>query len=587
MNTKALLVAVTLALSAGVHARPTQPVARDGPPAAVRKAPAAIPTSWKQNGAAPADTAFTYTLHLKSAKADELDAKLLDIAQSGGEWLTLDQLKVYTAVDDSVKTTVAAALTAHGVKQEDIVWSATGDAATVKSTVAQASQIFGADFHDYTYKGQSRKVRTHEYTLPSALADHVLEVSPFTQFSDGQKERLRTTRRLTTRGYAKDTLPLKDGPESCHHGFDGRQGSVTPACRGDLYGTTGITGKADDPLLGIFALSPEGGFDDADLTGFLQKYNPAQAGYKTSPGISLRGAPDSPVLGDEEAALDIDTAAGTLAPMPISFVVAPENGDDFFADTFQDLIASDRRPAVLSMSYGIDESQMTQAQADTMCNYAKQLTALGTTIVVASGDNGVNGGHPEEEYCPPFKPTYPSGCQYVLSVGATVGFPERSTSFVDDEFWGGGGFTNFFPVPSWQKNSTEGYLKAYGTKNAGQFNSAGRGFPDVSAQGIDYPILSAGKLESTGGTSASAPAVASVLSLINSLRKAAGKGTLGWVTPLVYQHPDAWNDVTGGGSFGCGDLNAETQGFNSTTGWDPSSGVGTPNFPKLRAVFGV
>lgn len=71
-----------------------------------------------------------------------------------------------------------------------------------------------------------------------------------------------------------------------------------------------------------------------------------------------------------------------------------------------------------------------------MCNYAKQLTALGTTIVVASGDNGVNGGHPGQETCPPFKPTYPSGCQYVLSVGATVGFPERSVSYVDDLFWG-------------------------------------------------------------------------------------------------------------------------------------------------------
>ena len=41
-----------------------------------------------------------------------------------------------------------------------------------------------------------------------------------------------------------------------------------------------------------------------------------------------------------------------------------------------------RRPPVVSISYGLDEKSWTVAQANTMCQAAKQLTALGTTIVV-------------------------------------------------------------------------------------------------------------------------------------------------------------------------------------------------------------
>jgi len=56
-----------------------------------------------------------------------------------------------------------------------------------------------------------------------------------------------------------------------------------------------------------------------------------------------------------------------------------------------------------------------------MCNYAKQLTSLGTTIVVSSGDYGV-AGQSTDTCTSKFIPTYPSGCQYILSVGALQSF---------------------------------------------------------------------------------------------------------------------------------------------------------------------
>ena len=39
---------------------------------------------------------------------------------------------------------------------------------------------------------------------------------------------------------------------------------------------------------------------------------------------------------------------------------------------------------------------------------------------------------------------------------------------------------------------------------------------------------------------------------------------------------DAFNDITNGTNQGCG-----TEGFTAAPGWDPVTGLGTPNFREL------
>ena len=48
-------------------------------------------------------------------------------------------------------------------------------------------------------------------------------------------------------------------------------------------------------------------------------------------------------------------------------------------------------------------------------------------------------------------------------------------------------------------------------------------------------------------------------------------------TPLFQA---AFNDITSGSNPGCG-----TEGFYAQPGWDPVTGVGTPNFVKLLALY--
>lgn len=87
-----------------------------------------------------------------------------------------------------------------------------------------------------------------------------------------------------------------------------------------------------------------------------------------------------------------------------------------------------------------------------------------------------------------------------------------------------------------------------------------------------------------GGTSCSAPIVASGLTLLNDLLITAGKPTIGWAHPAFYSNSDLFTDVTSGGSYACSNT---TYGFPAKSGWDASAGLGTLQFASLRKLYGV
>lgn len=137
------------------------------------------------------------------------------------------------------------------------------------------------------------------------------------------------------------------------------------------------------------------------------------------------GAINLPILGltGIEAMLDVETVVSQVYPLQTTVynVGSVLTQGDIFTLTFNMFIKAKNQPGVITISYGSQESDMTQAQANTMCAAAQKLTALGTTIFISAGDSGVASAD-ESATCPPFAPTYPSGCPYVVSVGATGKF---------------------------------------------------------------------------------------------------------------------------------------------------------------------
>jgi len=221
-----------------------------------------------------------------------------------------------------------------------------------------------------------------------------------------------------------------------------------------------------------------------------------------------------------------------------------------------------------------------------VCQEFAQLSARGVSIIFASSDYAVGDNNPDpgSQQCftndgtnrYQFLPAFPASCPYVTTVGGTTGIPEVAASF------SGGGFSNYFARPTYQSNAVNAYLNTlpHGTYS-GLYNPNGRAYPDVSAQSENFLIFFQGIPSLIGGTSASAPTFAATVALLNDVQLAAGKPPLGFLNPMLYTiGAPGLNDVTSGNAPGCG-----TQGFNASQGWDPVTGLGTPDFGKLRTII--
>ena len=147
----------------------------------------------------------------------------------------------------------------------------------------------------------------------------------------------------------------------------------------------------------------------------------------------------------------------------------------------------------------------------------------------------------------------------------------------DCGFSSGGGFAYHLSVPSYQTAAVNGYFSSgsggttpytgYGSNGVGGYPSVGRGVPDVALLGTAYSIFLGGSLAGEGGSSASAPVFAAMVSLVNSYRLSKGLGTLGWINPSLYSYYAQFtNDVTSGSNL-CSETYCCVQGFSAAKGW--------------------
>jgi len=254
-----------------------------------------------------------------------------------------------------------------------------------------------------------------------------------------------------------------------------------------------------------------------------------------------------------------------------------------------------------------------------------KLGLRGVTVVAASGDGGSHfafgpfsgeiGGALDTIICGSMHmPVYPTASPYLLSVGGTEWSADTMygpTCSADKPCgWsgGGGGFSWATSAPAYQRNVTAAYITAAGKlapstfPTAGSFNGAGRGYPDLAALAqFGIPLCTYGGCSGSGGTSASAPTVAGMLSLVNDARLDAGKPPLGFVNTRLYslmadpkvagecfadvavdQVGSLWDCPNFSTCQGCDDGGGHGRGFVPTRGWDAQTGWGQPLFDGLK-----
>ncbi|KAI1788899.1 subtilisin-like protein [Ganoderma leucocontextum] len=526
-------------------------------------------------------------------------------------------------------------LVGEGIDRERLKLSTSKGWIEVDATAEEAEALLDTEYHVYTHPDTgAQQIGCHSYSVPEGIREHIELIKPTVHFL----HRVPAPDQLQKRAFERPSTHIKTGPKT-----DGTVVDVPPNlancdsiitldCLRALYSIDYTPVSTDKNTFGILEFTPQA-FLQSDLDMFFANFSPSQVG--TEPIlIAIDGGvaqtQDTGFNFNGESDLDLQYGFGLTNPQPILLLQTGdlvegasfnnwldavdasfctfEGGDD----PTQDGIYPDPLPGgfnqpescgiltppfVVSTSYGQDESSVTAAYAQRQCTEYAKLGMLGTTVLYSSGDDGVAGnggvcldgsGNPTDNGTQ-FNPDFPVTCPFVTAVGATQVNPG---STVDDPegaceqvIFSGGGFSNFFEMPDYQADAVTSFLTNHPPPFSGeQFNNSGvaRGFPDLSANGANYVVAVAGEFVRVFGTSCSSPVVGSMITLINDARIAAGKGPVGFINPAIYtdEFRAAFHDITTGGNQGCG-----TPGFTSTEGWDPVTGVGTPNFTALLPLF--
>jgi len=337
-------------------------------------------------------------------------------------------------------------------------------------------------------------------------------------------------------------------------------------------------------------------YSPTDLSTFWKNYVPF-APFKPVAKVVGVNQPSSPGI---EASLDIQYIMG-VAPNATTWFYSMAQFN-FWNDlvTWSALLNNETTlPYVHSVSYGAQGDDPDSAYQNRLDAEFQKLGVRGVSVMFASGDDG--SGCSDGDYDGPvndacdcmMNPSFPATCPHVTSVGATRFLTGNSgPEGAVQAFGSGGGFsTDDFPVQSFQQADVQAYLSSgIALPEPCSFNSSGRATPDVSALGdVYFQVVNGGSTISVGGTSASSPTFSAIITLLNDLRFNHGKSSLGFLNPLIYQiastSTSAFFDVTNGNNIvgGCCSGGGE-DGFLCAKGWDPVSGVGTPNYEALAPI---
>ncbi|KAJ6501263.1 subtilisin-like protein [Mycena vulgaris] len=552
----------------------------------------------------------------------------------GMHWAPARVAEHFAPSDEAVHA-VTSWIAESGFAKERVRVSKTKGWVMVNASVAETETLLGTEYHVYVHESSGKEhVACDEYLLPAHIIPHVALVQPTVDFNAILTKRSASTAThiaLGQPGVGTVSPKLTATVSTILPELDNCDSQITPACLRALYEFDYSPLATDKNSLGIVEYTPQA-YRPADLDMFARNFSSIgpslvgarpvleavdggvvqniseSFGFNGESNLDLQYAMNlvtahQPVtlyqVGDLEMGASFNNLLDALDGTFCSF----QGGDDLFndgiyPDTLPGQDCGTITPAyVISTSYGYNEADLSPAYTARQCAEYAKLGLMGVTVLYSSGDNGVagNGGlclNPDGSQTSAgkiFNPSFPSTCPFVTGVGATQVNPGAKVtdpeSACEQVIFSGGGFSNYFAIPDFQKGQVARYL----TNNpppyaATTYNATGtsRAFPDISANGANYVVAVDGAFGLVFGTSASSPVVGAILTMINDARLAYGKSPIGFINPTIYSpaFQGAFNDITTGTNPGCG-----TPGFSAAKGYDPVTGLGTPNFQKLLELW--
>jgi len=313
------------------------------------------------------------------------------------------------------------------------------------------------------------------------------------------------------------------------------------------------------------------------------------------PQIIVNGAdPGVPDSGDQfESSLDVEWAGAIAKNATVKFVTSASGSSDGISLSAQYVVTHNVAP-IVTVSYGLCEAALGTSGNAFWQNLWSQAAAEGISVFVSSGDSGAAGcdsssaatasnGRGVNGLCSSVYSTCVGGTQFNDTSNPSQYWSTNNDSgmgsalsYIPELAWNesgsgsglwssGGGASIVYAKPSWQV--------APGVPSDGM-----RDVPDVSMTAAvhdAYLVEMQGSLYCVGGTSASAPSLASLMALVV---QNAGSAQ-GNVNPALYSLANlqlssggaaAFHDVTGGNNSVPG-----VTGFNSGRGYDQATGLGS------------
>jgi subtilase family serine protease len=494
-------------------------------------------------------------------------------------WLSPEEYGERFGSTDNDLAAISSWLESAGFKIEQVARARNW--ITFTGTADQIAQTFHCEIHRVDIGDEERFSNTTDPWIPESLAGIVTAIRGLDDIHP------RPSRATVT--------PIAD--------FNGSNGThyLAPDDYGVIYDIQSLYRAGFDGTGQKLAIAGQTDIDLADLRAFRSQFSltardPEQVLFGADPGANQ----DDQI----EADLDLEWSGAVARNATIIYVYS----QDVF-ESVQYAIDQDLAP-VISTSYGGCELSAPGG----LRSLAQQGNAEGITWMNSAGDSGAAGcdsGALVATEGP--AATFPADIPEVTAVGGTE-FSEASgnywspvntstlesvLSYIPEKAWndtplgfglaaGGGGPSLVYAKPWWQSGP-------------GVPNDEARDVPDLalaaSGEHDGYAIYAHGELISVGGTSASSPSFAGVISILNQYLSAKGtivKPGLGNINPVLYNLAQngsgIFHDVTtgnnvvpcAGGSKGCV---TGSFGYPAASGYDLATGLGSIDAYKLVAQW--
>jgi hypothetical protein len=552
---------------------------------------------------------------------------LLDSQQTKGSpdyhhWLTPEEFGQKFGVSQQDIQQVTAWLQQQGFRVGSVAKG--GRWIEFSGTADQVQAAFHTQMRNYQVKGEMHLANASDISIPTALSPVVLGVSLHNFFSKAAHRQLGTARRTASGSY------MVTKPD----GTFGTQHALSPGDFANIYNlnplyTANINGSGQ--TIGIVARSD---VDPVDISDFKTLFNVNFAILN----VILNGPDPGLVPGDQdEATLDVEWSSAVSRGI-IDLVVSSSTATTDGVDLSAAYIVDNNFAQVMSTSFSECELFLGTAGNAFYNNLWEQAAAQGISAFVSAGDDGAaacddpnstvaTGGVAVSGLAStPFN-TAVGGTEFDEALGggdatfwntANLGGFVSAKGYIPEMAWnescsvaacgaananlfaGSGGVSTIYGTPSWQKSTGIPGL-----------NFATRALPDLSLAAAGHDGFLVCVEESCeppsnqflvfGGTSASSPAFAGIMAIIDqkigagltsrqglanyvlySLAKnpALSCNSAARINPATPNPTCVFNDTTTGNNSVPGQT-----GFNAVAGYDLATGLGSVDANNLVNAF--